>query len=333
MTIYQKDFDALLDGILRDYRNQFPEADTSQGSLIFIRSACLASAVWGLYKYQDYLAQQIFPDTADTQNLEHHAWVRNLPRRSGETDAALLARLLEDIRRPPAGGNKYDYVKWALTIDNVAAAWCLPLAQGLGSVDVLILADADATGDEIPSTHTALAGTISAVQAGALVDAAATFVAGGAMPGDIARNVDTGAESVVTEVTSETALALASDIFPTAGHDYALVSLAEQVKAHIDDVRPVTADALRVLAPTPVTQAVTMEVFGDDVDTEAITAEVEAYLAALVPGETLYVSRLIALAMAADGVTDVTITVPAANVAPTAAQMLRPGTVTVTVGV
>ncbi len=31
-----------------------------------------------------------------------------------ETDAALLDRLLDVIRRPPAGGNKYDYRRWAL---------------------------------------------------------------------------------------------------------------------------------------------------------------------------------------------------------------------------
>ena len=137
---FQKDFDELLDEILTDYRNQFPEADTSQGSLIFIRSACLASAVWGLYHYQEWISKQIFPDSADTEALEHHVWVRGLSRTYKETDSSLLARLLEYIRRPPAGGNKYDYVKWAKAIDNVAAAYCYPLAQGLGTVDVVVVA-------------------------------------------------------------------------------------------------------------------------------------------------------------------------------------------------
>ena len=35
-----------------------------------------------------------------------------------ENDASLLSRLLERIRRPPAGGNRHDYKNWALTIKN-----------------------------------------------------------------------------------------------------------------------------------------------------------------------------------------------------------------------
>lgn len=148
---FQKSFDELLNGILTDYQNQFPEADTAQGSLIFVKSACLASALWGLYKYQEYIERQIFPDTADTDHLEHHAWVRGLARLPGESDAALLARLLDYIQRPPAGGNKYDYVKWAMSIAGVTQAFCIPLAQGLGTVDVVIIADKAATGSEVPT--------------------------------------------------------------------------------------------------------------------------------------------------------------------------------------
>jgi uncharacterized phage protein gp47/JayE len=181
---FQKDFDELLSGILTDYRNQFPEADTSQGSLIFIRSACLASAVWGLYHYQEWISKQIFPDSADTEALEHHVWVRGLSRTYNETDSSLLARLLEYIRRPPAGGNKYDYVKWAKAIDNVAAAYCYPLAQGLGTVDVVIVANKANTGAEVPSSHATLAGTVTSTGELKLIDTAATFVTSGAQKGD-----------------------------------------------------------------------------------------------------------------------------------------------------
>ena len=50
---FKKDFDDLFNTILTDYKNQFPTADTSQGSLIYIEAACLASALWGIYYYQD----------------------------------------------------------------------------------------------------------------------------------------------------------------------------------------------------------------------------------------------------------------------------------------
>lgn len=144
---FLKDFDAILAAILADYRGQFPDADTSQGSLIFLKSACLASAVWGLCQGQDWVMRQIFPDTATSANLEHHANVRGLTRRSGETDAELLARLLATLRLPPAGGNANDYEQWALSVDGVAAAYCIPVAQGPGTVDVVILASGDT---EIP---------------------------------------------------------------------------------------------------------------------------------------------------------------------------------------
>lgn len=103
-------YDELLNAILTDYINQFPGVDSAKGSLVYIKSAAIASAFWGLYQHQRWISDQIFPDTAAAENLEHHAWVRGITRKNGETDAALLARLLDYIRRPPAGGNKYDYV-------------------------------------------------------------------------------------------------------------------------------------------------------------------------------------------------------------------------------
>lgn len=55
-----------------------------------------------------------------------------------ETDASLLERLLDIIRRPPAGGNKYDYRRWALECDGVTGAYVYPLRRGLGTVDIAI---------------------------------------------------------------------------------------------------------------------------------------------------------------------------------------------------
>jgi uncharacterized phage protein gp47/JayE len=152
-------YDALLNTILTDYVNQeFRDsdgnvipADTSKGSLIYVKSAAIASTLWGLYQHQRWVADQIFPDTADVEYLEHHAYIRGISKKTGETNAELLARLLDYIRRPPAGGNKYDYVKWALEITNVSAAYCIPLGQGLGTVDLVLLSDTTATGSEIPT--------------------------------------------------------------------------------------------------------------------------------------------------------------------------------------
>lgn len=216
---FQKDFDTLFAAILVDYQNQFPEADLSAGSLIRMKSACLASALWGLYKYQDWIARQIFPDTADTAMLEHHAWVRGLSKNVGETDAALLARLLEYIRRPPAGGNKFDYIKWALEVDNVARAWCIPIPS-LGQVDVIILANVDTTGDEIPSSSARI-GVVTSVTADKLVDSAGAFTTDHAVAeGDIVENPLRQTRTTVTTVDSATQLTLNADIFRYAGEPY-----------------------------------------------------------------------------------------------------------------
>ncbi|WP_230478800.1 baseplate J/gp47 family protein [Kingella kingae] len=60
-----------------------------------------------------------------------------------ESDASLLARLLERLRRPPAGGNQYDYKNWALSVDGVSSAYVYPLRRGLGTVDIAITSGND----------------------------------------------------------------------------------------------------------------------------------------------------------------------------------------------
>jgi len=326
---FQKDFDELLNEILTDYRNQFPEADTSQGSLIFIKSACLASAHWGLYRYQEWISQQIFPDTADTEALEHHAWVRGLTRTYGETDAAYLGRLLDYIRRPPAGGNKYDYVKWALQIDNVASAYCFPLAQGLGTVDVIILANKTNTGAQVPSSYDTLTGTATSVVASKLIDTAATFQTSGVTKGDLAGNTSSLATAKVVSVDSETQLTLDTDIFTESGDGYTVTSLVELVKDHIDDVRPVTASAVRVLAPSVLEEDVDITVTGSDVNKTQVASDITAWMETLIPGQTLYRSKLVQIAMM-NGADNATVATPAGDVTPASDEIIRPGVIDVT---
>lgn len=68
-----------------------------------------------------------------------------LVQMSGGVDAeplsALLIRVLDRLRQPPAGGNKYDYPRWALEVAGVTAAYVYPTRRGIGSVDVAILSN------------------------------------------------------------------------------------------------------------------------------------------------------------------------------------------------
>ncbi|MDP2166776.1 MAG: baseplate J/gp47 family protein [Thermodesulfovibrionales bacterium] len=322
-----KDFNELFNAILTDYKNQFPEADTSQASLLYIKSACLASALWGLYKHQEWVGLQIFPDTADSEYMEHHAWLRGVSRKAGETDEELLARLLEYLRRPPAGGNKSDYEKWALEITNVAGAYCFPLAQGLGTVDVLIIADEDATGSEVPSSFADETGANTSVSAGKLVDSTATFVSLGVKKGDVVKNDTAGTEATVTAVDSETQLTLSADIFTATPQNYTVKSLTVKVKEYIDIVRPVTVKDLRVLGPTVLTQNVSI-VTGSDADKAQTASDIEAYLKSLAPEQVLYRSQLIKLALE-NGADNATVSTPGTDVVPGTYEMLRPGVISV----
>ncbi|GAB6124335.1 baseplate J/gp47 family protein [Humidesulfovibrio idahonensis] len=57
---------------------------------------------------------------------------------NAETDAELLARLLDLLRNPAGGGNKAEWRRWALAVDGVTQAYVFPLRRGLGTVDVCI---------------------------------------------------------------------------------------------------------------------------------------------------------------------------------------------------
>ncbi|MGE5572926.1 MAG: baseplate J/gp47 family protein [Bacteroidota bacterium] len=56
-----------------------------------------------------------------------------------EDDASLLARYLFKVRNPSAGGNKADYINWALEVPGVGAVRVLPTRDGPGTVAVIIV--------------------------------------------------------------------------------------------------------------------------------------------------------------------------------------------------
>lgn len=82
-------------------------------------------------------------------NVQADCTIEAMGGSEAESDRALLNRLLERIRRPPAGGNKHDYRHWALEIDGVANAYVYPLRRGLGTVDVVIVGDEGVVSKEI----------------------------------------------------------------------------------------------------------------------------------------------------------------------------------------
>ena len=63
-------FSTIRDALLRDLKNQLPDAYVGPDSDYFIRATSVASAVEGLYQHQAWIVRQIFriPPTGSTWN-------------------------------------------------------------------------------------------------------------------------------------------------------------------------------------------------------------------------------------------------------------------------
>jgi uncharacterized phage protein gp47/JayE len=337
---------------LRDIKNALPDenVDTSTDSDYGVRAAAVSGVADGLYAYQGWIVRQIFPDTADSENLELQCKQRNVYRKKAtsssgtasvtgtagkvlasgaqirgegvsvatteactigedgtaqvavkstgtgattnssaaqsatlvsppeginsavtvnpltggtdaESDASLLARYLDILRKPPAGGNKYDYKRWALEIDGVTSAYVEPLRRGLGTVDVAI----------------------------------------------------------------------------TSNNDLPPQDLIDAVLAHIEDVRPVTAKDTLVLAPTKksVDFVVQIAVSGLTIAqaTPLVQSTITDFMDRLEPGQSLIISQLETEISLIPGITDRKIITPAGNVTAvideTTWEWLRPGNIDV----
>jgi uncharacterized phage protein gp47/JayE len=396
MASYLPTFDELYAAILADYQNEDGTVDAEAR----IRCAVMAAAIWGAYQHQGIVERNVFPDSCDYESLVHHGTVAGLAPEDGETEDEFRARLKANEQQPPAGGNENDYKTWAEEVEAVALATVFPLAQGDGTVDIVPLADGEATGSEVPSNSSRIGittsaatnklldsgaafltgltlepgdvvenpakrrssavvsvdgageltladdifqyaneayiiyhhtGTVTTVTANKLVDSAGVFDDSGypAQKGDVVENLDEGTTTTIETVTAAGELDLAGDIFTTLGERYVVRGTLAQVKKNIDENRPVGASRCAVVAPTLQTQSVTMGVSGDTVDRPHLRLDIEAYQNALVPGQTLRRSQLIALAIQ-NGADDVSVTVPAADVVPAGYATLRPNVTTVT---
>lgn len=349
MAYLTPDAEQIRADLLRDLKNQLPDADTGPDSDYYVRASSVASVAEGLYQHQAWVVRQIFPDTSDSDYLALHARTRGLKRKppttargladisgspgamlpagsqirgenlavmttadvtftggtaeapvtaiqsgsSGnltspvmaelvsapmgvngrvvvkalaggtdeESDGELLDRLLDIIRRPPAGGNQYDYRRWAMEVPGVTSAWVYPVRRGVGTVDIAITS------------------------------------AGGLASDEIIRNV----------------------------------------QAHIDDVRPVTARNALVLSPQLRYVDFDVIVKARGVPLEQLRPEVDktvrGAMVRIAPGQPLIRSSIETLISLLPGVTDRTIVTPAANVIARVdgrhLEWLLPGTVTV----
>lgn len=75
-------FDAIRSRALRDIRSQLPDADITSDSDNHVRASSVAAIAEGIHQQASWTARQIFPDSADFEELKRHAATRDVVPKS-----------------------------------------------------------------------------------------------------------------------------------------------------------------------------------------------------------------------------------------------------------
>lgn len=352
------DFDDILQALLDDYRNRVPGADVSADSDPYIRCAVVAGAIWGLHYGLKYVEDQVFPDSADTDNLERHAATYEITRK-----AAVVA----DDGEIRLTGTESTVVASGLTVAHEDGTTYTTTSGGTITGGILdVTADCDTagtignkSGGQDLTVQSPPAGVDSAAEVVTAFEAGADEETDAALLARLLVRIRQGNAGGTASDYEQWALSVAGCAFAYAlplrrgagTVDVAIcqadsegvrtnpsASLRTAVLAYIDTVRPVTADVqVPVLTWVGIDVDVTLTVLDDGVEvadvTDAVTTAIEEVINAVEPGGTFYLTGLMRAISLVDGVIDFTISDPVANVVLTAddtiVEISEPGTITV----
>jgi len=348
---FLKDFDGLLEEILRRYQNLDPAPDITQGSIVYIKAACLASMLWGLYKYQDYLADQIFLDTADTDSLNHWALgIFGIARLTDETDHDYAQRVMEYLQMPPAGGTAKDYRDWSLTgtpqgtpaVPFAVAETLTPSALNISTNIITTTQDwmdnarvQWTTTGTMPSGLTAstdywtLRYDSSSIQMATPADSTVALALGtqGSGVHTITPMDATTMYSVVNAyVATPPAVPAGTVDITIVPNDMSIINmpagetLRRAVVTNVESLRPVTASGTTVSMVQLSTIVIQIGMSPATVDLEQVEADIRSFMAGMAPGDTLYLSRLTAICVN-NGATVIDVQLPTTDQVPYAGYM------------
>jgi uncharacterized phage protein gp47/JayE len=331
--------------------NRLPGADSRlRRSLLDVWARIVAAAVWGIYGFASWIAKQVFPDTAELENLERWAAIWGLQRIAATFAAGSVTITGTNGTVVPTGTGlrRVDGVEYVTTANATISG-----GTATASVEA-------ALGGEAGNAAAATVLTFIAPVSGA---ASTATVTGGGIIGGEDQESDTklrarlldlmqapphGGSEADYEAWALAALAGLTRVWVTSpgiglvsvlfvmdggGGGGGIIPSSGQiatVQAYIDARRPVTAD-VTVAAPTTTAVAFTIDLGTDD--TAEIRAAVQAELTDLFvregsPGGTILLSHIREAISQATGETDHILTVPAANVVLGAGAIPVLGTVT-----
>jgi uncharacterized phage protein gp47/JayE len=316
-------------------------------SLVYVLSRVIAGAVHMLYGALEFLARQMFPD------LSERAFLLRQGRLFGLTlNAATFAT--GNVTITGTNGAIIPAGTVLLHADGAAYATAAEVTIAGGTATAAVTAAA--AGQD---GNRAEGVTLSFESPIATVNATATVAAVGLASGTDEEDIEDFRTRVLERMRSPPHGGAASDYiawarevagvtrawcFPLEGgagtvtvrfvrdDDASLIPDAGEVaavQAHIDAVRPVTA-TVTVAAPTAVALNFTIHVVPDNSATRAaVEAELrDLLLRAAKPGGTILLSQIRGAVDDAAGVTDWSVTAPAADVTHTTAQMATFGAIT-----
>jgi uncharacterized phage protein gp47/JayE len=306
----------LRDRIRRDFNARLPGADAllRQSNLRVIADV-LAGLSTLHYGYQQWLSRQLFPDTAETAFLERWASIWGLTRHSATAAAGTVAVRGTPGAAVPAGAEwqRIDGVRYRTTVGATLAAD--------GTATVTVEAEVPGVaGDAVTDTQVTTVSALPGVVAQATV--AAPGLAGGAdeetdaqLRTRLLARIQTppqgGAASDYVDWTLEVPGVTRVWVAPQeqgpgtvvvrfamddAAHPNGIPTAADValVQAHLDEVRPVTA---QVIVVAPVAHAIDVTIATLTPDTPEVRTAVVAELTDTLfrngaPGAVLYVSWL-----------------------------------------
>lgn len=351
MPFQPPSYDSIRDGILRDISSLLPDADIGSDSDNFVRSAAVAASIEGLYQHQAWLYRQIFPDTADEAELLHHAGNRNIRQRT----AVAATGTAQITGAPGVTLNSGSTLKHVVSGALLSATSAATIGKS-GSVQVPVMAQS------VGSSMNELSGAAILTSPPLGIDAQVTIssaLAGGSdieSPAsvlvrllELLRNPPAGGAAYdykrwaleVDGVASATVLPKRRgpntvDVVITGQDGAPSDQVIAACAAHIDEVRPVTAEVF-VYAPLikTVTATAKIELASGytlaDVQAQAQVAY-EEELGLLVPNAPLKRNRIGTILGNLPGVTDYLLVTPSSNVPATdvagAVGWIRPGAIT-----
>jgi len=355
MAFNRPTLQTLIQRVQRDIDSRLAGADSFiLRSVLYVVAKVLAALAYGLYGHQAYIARQIIPDTADSENLERHAyWLgRGMTRNPATSATGSVTFTGAGGSVIPAGTTlqRSDGIEYTTDAEGVIAS---------GTVDVAVTADS--AGQE---TNASAGQSLSLVSPIGGVQSSATVAAGG-LTGGTDAETDAQLLSRLTTVVRQTPHGGADadydiwarevsgvtrvwvmpqwngagtvGVFFARDDDDSIIPDAGEVATvqdYIDTVRPVTAD-VTVYAPTAAAIDMTIQLAPNDSTTQAaVQAELEDLLLSEANVEdgtgsgTILISRVHEAISRADGETDHALITPTANITPGLGELAILGTIT-----